>query len=331
MHAPDSHSSSGTAAGAEPLVVVSNRLPFTVQRREGGYSFARAPGGLVTALDAVLTRCGGTWVGWPGVATTDGDAEPPCPPPLDGVRYRAVALSTRDVQLYYGGFANRTLWPLFHYFIGRTHIEAQSWRAYERVNERFAETALAATSEHAVVWVHDDHLALVPGMLRRRAPATTIGFFLHIPFPAADVFRVLPWARPGGQGRRRLPGGRTEHAGALGDGRRRSRAARGVDRQSLRRRRRGRGELQDAAGRSPDLHVVIVSGRALSDVRARVGIPDLTYVGEHGYEIEGPGIGRSIRVGPATRGDGGPSADLFLPGPDDVVQLVRRLASAGTQ
>jgi trehalose 6-phosphate synthase/phosphatase len=99
------------------------------------------------------------------------------------------------VSLYYGGFSNRTLWPLFHYFLGRTEISATTWAVYELVNERFAQAAAEEGSENALVWVHDYQLLRMPRYLRRLAPKRRIAFFLHIPFPAYDIFRLLPWAR----------------------------------------------------------------------------------------------------------------------------------------
>jgi trehalose 6-phosphate synthase/phosphatase len=179
-----------------PLVVVSNRLPFRAERRAGAVRFTRSPGGLVAALDPVLQERGGTWVGWPGVAREDAEAAGGLTLPDGGrVTYRPVPLSDHEVSSYYGGFSNRTLWPLFHYFVGRTRIDGATWRAYERVNERFAEVAAADLPDGALVWVHDYQLLLVPHHLRRLAPGSRLAFFMHIPFPAADVFRVLPWSR----------------------------------------------------------------------------------------------------------------------------------------
>jgi trehalose 6-phosphate synthase/phosphatase len=178
------------------LAVVSNRLPFSAERRHGGLSLTRSPGGLVAALDPVLKRLGGVWVGWPGVPQEDVEAAGGVTiPPEDGVCYRPVALSAREVSQYYSGFSNRTLWPLFHYFVGRTKIDSTTWRAYERVNERFAAAVAEDARRGALVWVHDYQLLLVPHFLRRLAPDARIAFYLHIPFPAADVFRVLPWSR----------------------------------------------------------------------------------------------------------------------------------------
>jgi trehalose 6-phosphate synthase/phosphatase len=189
---------SGTAtlpeSGRRRLVVVSNRLPLTVERRRRAFEFRRSSGGLVAALDPVLTARGGVWIGWPGIEQEEG-APAPTLPHTDAVRYRAVPLTGRDVSQYYGGFANRTLWPLFHYFVARTQIDAVTWRAYEAVNERFAEAAAAESDDEALVWVHDYQLLRVPAHLRQRAPGRRIALFLHIPFPAYDVFRILPWSR----------------------------------------------------------------------------------------------------------------------------------------
>jgi trehalose 6-phosphate synthase/phosphatase len=178
----------------QPLVMVSNRLPFQVHRDGKGYRYGRAPGGLVTALDAALAERGGVWIGWPGLER-HADDPPLVLPETPGVRYRAVDLTSREVSLYYGGFVNRTLWPLFHYFVARTRIDGATWRAYQRINARFAEAASDAAPSDSLMWVHDYQLMLVPALLRSHSPRRRIAFFLHIPFPAADVLRVLPWSR----------------------------------------------------------------------------------------------------------------------------------------
>src|SRR2546423_4116056 len=178
------------------LVVVSNRLPFTVDRRPEGVRIRRSPGGLVAALEPALAQRGGVWVGWTGAAREDDDTAAGAPPAAtENVQYRAVPLTAHEIALYYAGFANRTIWPLFHYFVGQTQIDSATWRAYERVNERFAQVAAEASDDEALVWVHDYQLLRVPHHLRRLAPRRRIAFFLHIPFPAADVLRVLPWSR----------------------------------------------------------------------------------------------------------------------------------------
>src|SRR5437879_11770255 len=178
------------------LVVVSNPLPFTVDRRPEGVRIRRSPGGLVAALEPALAQRGGVWVGWTGAAREDDDTAAGAPPAAtENVQYRAVPLTAHEIALYYAGFANRTIWPLFHYFVGQTQIDSATWRAYERVNERFAQVAADASDDEALVWVHDYQLLRVPHHLRRLAPRRRIAFFLHIPFPAADVLRVLPWSR----------------------------------------------------------------------------------------------------------------------------------------
>jgi trehalose 6-phosphate synthase/phosphatase len=179
-----------------PLVVVSNRLPFRAERDAHGLGLSRSPGGLVSALEPVLERRGGVWVGWTGATREEIDAAGGITlPASERVRYHEVPLSGTDVAQYYGGFSNRTLWPLFHYFVGQTTIDGGFWRAYERVNQRFAEAAAAARPEGALIWVHDYQLLRAPHHLRRLVPDARLALFLHIPFPAADVFRVLPWSR----------------------------------------------------------------------------------------------------------------------------------------
>src|SRR5262252_9770970 len=124
---------------ARALIVVSNRLPFTAERGTNGIQFTRSSGGLVAALDPVLSARGGVWIGWPGVEQEPGEPDDALvPPPGPRIRYRPVALTAREITAYYGGFSNRTIWPLFHYSIGRARIDARTWAAYEQVNQRFA-------------------------------------------------------------------------------------------------------------------------------------------------------------------------------------------------
>ncbi|MBI4503320.1 MAG: bifunctional alpha,alpha-trehalose-phosphate synthase (UDP-forming)/trehalose-phosphatase [Gemmatimonadetes bacterium] len=184
------------ASARHSLVIVSNRLPFTVEPRPEGPLFTRSPGGLVTALEPVLSDRGGVWIGWNGLNTDDaGDLAGFAPESQSGVRYRALPLSAREVARYYEGFSNRTLWPLFHYFVSSTRIDARTWRTYEQVNQRFAEAAVQESDPDSMIWIHDYQLLRVPHYLRQHHERARIGFFLHVPFPSADVFRVLPWSR----------------------------------------------------------------------------------------------------------------------------------------
>ncbi|WP_394282233.1 trehalose-6-phosphate synthase [Corynebacterium sp.] len=170
--------------GDNTFVVVANRLP--VDRVQGRW--VPSPGGLVAALEPVLQAQQGCWVGWPG--EPDAVMEPF---EHAGVRLHPVRLSTSDYAEFYEGFSNATLWPLFHDLIVHPVFELSWWQRYQQVNEKFAVEAARVAAPGATVWVQDYQLMLVPGLLRRLRPDVTIGFFLHIPFPAPDLFRQLPW------------------------------------------------------------------------------------------------------------------------------------------
>nr|WP_274638170.1 trehalose-6-phosphate synthase [Microbacterium bovistercoris] len=169
------------------LVVVANRLP--VDRDEAG-GWRPSPGGLVTALEPVMRRVDGAWVGWPGQAGLKADEFD-----FDGMHLVPVTLSAQDVQLYYEGFANDTIWPLYHDVISPPRYRREWWNAYVDVNSRFAGAAAAVAAQNATVWVQDYQLQLVPQMIRERRPDLTIGYFHHIPFPAYGLFSQLPWRR----------------------------------------------------------------------------------------------------------------------------------------
>jgi trehalose 6-phosphate synthase len=173
------------------FVVVANRLPVDEVTTAGGRSWRRSPGGLVTALHPVLAAQHGTWVGWPGNAA---EAHAPTPQPfeLDGMRLRPVNLSSDEVERYYEGFSNSSLWPLYHDAIETPAYRRSWWESYRRVNQRFAEATADQAAEGGTVWVQDYQLQLVPAMLRALRPDLKIGFFLHIPFPPVELFMQLP-------------------------------------------------------------------------------------------------------------------------------------------
>ena len=182
---------SGKASGevGADFVVVANRLPVDLVRdADGPEHWKASPGGLVTALESILKAHHGAWVGWPGVP----DASPE-PFDDDGIRLHSVTLSARDIELYYEGFSNATLWPLFHDVVVPPEYHREWWYAYRDVNTRFAEATAAAAAHGATVWVQDYQLLLVPRLLRELRPDLTIGFFLHIPFPPVELFMQLPW------------------------------------------------------------------------------------------------------------------------------------------
>jgi trehalose 6-phosphate synthase/phosphatase len=176
------------------LTIVSNRLPVTVSTRGGRSRVIPSSGGLATGLRTAHERGTGSWIGWPG-DTSDLTPEQleRLHEELERMRLVPIELSADDVRHYYTGFSNGVLWPLFHYLVDRGPIEGADWDAYKRVNRTFADAALPSARNGDLVWVHDYQLMLVPEMIREQVPDARIGFFLHIPFPAVDVFRVLPW------------------------------------------------------------------------------------------------------------------------------------------
>ncbi len=176
-------------SGDYEFVVVANRLPVDrVEDEDGTVSWRRSPGGLVAAMDPIMQRQQGAWVGWGGGA--EGPEEP-----FDdrGVRLVPVALSGQELEEFYEGFSNATLWPLYHDVVAKPRFHREWWDSYVRVNQRFAERAAAQAAKGAMVWVHDYQLQLVPAMLRELRPDLRIGFFLHIPFPPSELFVQLPW------------------------------------------------------------------------------------------------------------------------------------------
>jgi trehalose 6-phosphate synthase len=179
--------------GDSDFVVVANRLPVDLERLpDGTTTWKRSPGGLVTALEPLLRRRRGAWVGWPGVVDETVDVTDR-PIAQDELQLHPVPLTADDVAQYYEGFSNATLWPLYHDVIVKPLYHREWWERYVDVNRRFAEAASRAAAEGGTVWVQDYQLQLVPKMLRTLRPDLTIGFFLHIPFPPVELFMQLPW------------------------------------------------------------------------------------------------------------------------------------------
>lgn len=176
------------------FVVVANRLPVDrvsdVEDPDAEGAWRRSPGGLVTALEPVMRKADGAWVGWPGQPDLELD-----PFEFDGTHLVPVMLTADDVENYYEGFSNDTIWPLYHDVIAAPRYRRLWWDSYVRVNRRFADAAIAAAAENAVVWVQDYQLQLVPRMLRDARPDLTIGYFHHIPFPAYGLYSQLPWRK----------------------------------------------------------------------------------------------------------------------------------------
>lgn len=193
MAAGRGRSSKATKFGNSDFVVVANRLPVDQELLpDGTTAWKRSPGGLVTALEPLLRRRRGAWVGWPGIVDEDVEGEDD-PIVQEDLELRPVRLSADDVAEYYEGFSNATLWPLYHDVIVKPIYHREWWERYVTVNRRFAEATSRAAARGATVWVQDYQLQLVPAMLRDLRPDLTISFFLHIPFPPVELFMQLPW------------------------------------------------------------------------------------------------------------------------------------------
>jgi alpha,alpha-trehalose-phosphate synthase [UDP-forming] len=173
------------------FVVVASRLPVDrVEEPDGQTSWRPSPGGLVTALEPVMRKTEGVWIGWTG------DTGPaPGPFEADGLHLVGMGLSAEQVRDFYEGFCNATLWPLYHDVIAPPEFHRRFWDAYVAVNRSFAQAAAEQAAPGATVWVHDYQMQLVPRMLREQRDDLCIGFFNHIPFPGYEIFAQLPWRR----------------------------------------------------------------------------------------------------------------------------------------
>ena len=178
------------------LLIVSNRLPVKVIKKKDGMQFVQSIGGLATGVGSFYKSWDSLWIGWPGITIEKIDKERRrveevlmhencCP----------VFLSRQDVENYYHGFCNKTIWPLFHYFTQYAVYDRSLWKSYRKVNETFSETITKFAKPNDIIWIHDYHLMLLPRLIRQKLPDIKIGFFLHIPFPSFEVFRLLPWRK----------------------------------------------------------------------------------------------------------------------------------------
>lgn len=184
------------------IVVVSNRLPFTVIHEQGEWRFNDSVGGLATGLSAYLDslKHGASkdveylWVGWPGNTIPDEFKDQIKATALATYRSYPVFLTNEEIENFYQGFCNKTIWPLFHYFPMYAKYRSEYWQQYTAVNKNFCDTLCEILRPDDLVWIHDYHLMLLPQMLHSAMPSISIGFFLHIPFPAYEIFRLLPGA-----------------------------------------------------------------------------------------------------------------------------------------
>lgn len=182
--------------GKSRLIIVSNRLPFELKEDDGNLIVKAGSGGLVTALAPILRDRGGTWIGSIGTVDADDDRVSSCINKAGasaGYLFSPVFLTAEEQKLYYDGFSNEIIWPLFHDMPMQCNFVPKYWQAYQTVNAKFAEKICSCVSPEDFIWVHDYHLMLLGQELRKKNIQAKIGFFLHIPFPSPDLFIKLPW------------------------------------------------------------------------------------------------------------------------------------------
>jgi trehalose 6-phosphate synthase/phosphatase len=177
------------------LVIVSNRLPIALTRVDTKqWKVQLSPGGLVTALTPILHERGGLWIGWPGTLEKVDLDEILAVASRDlGYILEPVLLTEEEVKQYYFGFSNEILWPLFHDLQTRCNFDPAYWHAYQTVNRKFAKVTAENAGMEDYIWIHDYQLMLVAKELRSMGVENKVGFFLHTPFPAMDIFMKLPW------------------------------------------------------------------------------------------------------------------------------------------
>ncbi|MEL7588659.1 MAG: bifunctional alpha,alpha-trehalose-phosphate synthase (UDP-forming)/trehalose-phosphatase [Prolixibacteraceae bacterium] len=179
------------------IYIASNRLPVSIHKDGNGLTMIPSVGGLATGMSSIYKEYGGQWIGWSGIASDDltADDREDIDRKLEGEQCMAIHLSREEINLYYEGFSNNIIWPLFHYFTQYIEYNPCYWEAYQKVNQRFADKALEVLEDGDTIWIHDYQLLLMPEMIKTKKPAVTVGFFLHIPFPSYEIFRILPWRK----------------------------------------------------------------------------------------------------------------------------------------
>ncbi len=176
-------------------IIVSNRLPISLRPKNGHYEYTPSAGGLATGLGSIYKEGENIWIGWPGNVVDEPEKRAEIFLDLHKHKMVPVFLSQKDIEEFYEGFSNETLWPAFHYFTQYIAYNPEHWEAYLRVNELFCETILKKAQPDDTIWIHDYQLMLLPKMLRDALPDATIGFFQHIPFPSYEIIRMIPWRK----------------------------------------------------------------------------------------------------------------------------------------
>ncbi|UCF99918.1 MAG: bifunctional alpha,alpha-trehalose-phosphate synthase (UDP-forming)/trehalose-phosphatase [Spirochaetaceae bacterium] len=178
------------------LILISNRLSVSVEKKKGGFEFKASMGGLATGLSSLEHSDRLLWIGWPGLPADDlseADSRKIASTLKKHHNSIPVELSREDLRTFYYGFCNNVIWPLFHYFPSYATYDNSFWESYRGVNSIFLQKVLEAVKADDTIWIHDYQLMLLPRLIREKVPEARIGYFLHIPFPSFEIFRLLPW------------------------------------------------------------------------------------------------------------------------------------------
>lgn len=180
------------------LLIVSNRLPVTIEKKNDELLFKQSVGGLATGLASFYKSYNSIWVGWCGISLdrlNENEKNIIKSKLSQEYQCQPVFLSNKDLEKYYDGFCNSTIWPLFHGFTQYTEYVKKNWEAYKNANEKFCDAICEIANLDDIIWIHDYHLMLLPKLIREKLPQTSIGFFLHVPFPSFEIYRLLPWRK----------------------------------------------------------------------------------------------------------------------------------------
>ncbi len=174
-------------------IIVSNRLPVKVKIEGSEIQLHSSEGGLATGLGSVYQQGDNVWIGWPGLEVSDAGHREQITGQLGDRNLKPVFLTQEEINLYYEGFSNEILWPVFHYMSTYAKYEQSYWQSYQQVNMKFRDAVLEVIESGDEVWIQDYQLLLLPALIREMQPDSSIGFFLHIPFPSFELFRLIPW------------------------------------------------------------------------------------------------------------------------------------------
>ena len=175
-------------------IIVSNRLPVKISKTDNEYVLSSSEGGLATGLGSVYKHGNNKWIGWPGIEIPEQEDKDTITKQLADHSLVPVFLEQEEINQYYEGFSNEVLWPIFHYYTSTYTVYKESnWEYYNIVNNKFKDAILEVAEPGDVIWIHDYQLLLLPSLIRKELPDVSIGFFLHIPFPSHELFRLIPW------------------------------------------------------------------------------------------------------------------------------------------